>query len=34
MSMILCGRADVLDLMHPAYVEACEGKTPALWSVP
>ena len=25
MSMILCGRADVLDLMHPTYVAACEG---------
>lgn len=30
MSMILCGRADVLDLMHPAYVEACEGENSGL----
>lgn len=30
MSMILCGRADVLDLMHPTYVAACEGENSGL----
>lgn len=30
MSMILCGRADVLDLMHPTYVTACEEENPGL----
>ena len=30
MSMILCGRDDVLDLMHPKYVQACEKQNPGL----
>lgn len=30
MPMILCGRDDVLDLMHPKYVQACEKQNPGL----
>ena len=30
MSMILCGRKAVLDLMHPDYVTACEEQNPGL----
>ena len=30
MSMILCGREAVLDLMHPDYVTACEEQNPGL----
>lgn len=30
MSMILCGRKAVLDLMHPDYVAACEEQNPGL----
>ena len=30
MAMILCGRADVLDIMHPKYVQACEQQNAGL----
>lgn len=30
MPMILCGRDDVLDIMHPKYVQACEKQNPGL----
>lgn len=30
MPMILCRRDDVLDLMHPKYVQACEKQNPGL----